>query len=71
MPNHPSGMCRWRKRFGDAGAKQLLQETLEAGLKLKAVKAFMLKRINVNTIVQEKEVRYPSMHSFMAGPHNG
>ena len=37
MPIHPSSMSRWRKRIGDAGAEQLLQETIEAGLKLKAV----------------------------------
>ncbi len=60
MPIHPSSMCRWRKRIGDAGAEELLQETIEAGLKLKAVKAFMLKRINVDTTVQEKEVRFPT-----------
>lgn len=60
MPIHPSSMCRWRKRIGDAGAEELLQETIAAGLKLKAVKAFMLKRINVDTTVQEKEVRFPT-----------
>jgi len=60
MPIHPSSMCRWRKRIGDAGAEQLLQETIEAGLKLKAVKAYQLKRINVDTTVQEKEVRFPT-----------
>jgi hypothetical protein len=60
MPIHPSSMSRWRKRIGDAGAEQLLQETIEAGLKLKAVKSFMLKRINVDTTVQEKEVRLPT-----------
>ena len=60
MPIHPSSMSRWRKRIGDAGAEQLLQETIEAGLKLKAVKAFMLKRINIDTTVQEKEVRFPT-----------
>jgi transposase, IS5 family len=39
MPIHPSSMSRWRKRVGDAGAEQLLKQTIEAGLKLKAVKA--------------------------------
>jgi len=53
-------MCRWRKRIGDAGAEQLLKETIEAGLKLKAVKSFQLKRVNVDTTVQEKEVRFPT-----------
>ena len=60
MPIHPSSMCRWRKRIGDAGAEQLLKETIQAGLKLKAVKPFQLKRINVDTTVQEKEVRFPT-----------
>ena len=60
LPIHPSSMCRWRKRIGDAGAEELLKETIEAGLKLKAVKPFMLKRINVDTTVQEKEVRFPT-----------
>jgi transposase, IS5 family len=60
LPIHPSSMCRWRKRIGDAGAEQLLQETIKAGLKLKAVKAFQLKRVNVDTTVQEKEVRFPT-----------
>jgi len=52
-------MCRWRKRIGDVGAEQLLKETIEAGLKLKAIKTFQLKRINVDTTVQEKEIRFP------------
>ena len=60
MPIHPSSMSRWRKRIGEAGAEKLLQQTIEAGLKLKAVKPFMLKRVNVDTTVQEKEVRFPT-----------
>lgn len=60
LPIHPSSMSRWRKRIGDAGAEQLLKETIEAGLKLKAIKAFQLKRVNVDTTVQEKEVRFPT-----------
>ncbi len=58
-PIHPSSMTRWRKRFGEAGAQQLLQETIQAGLQLKIVKNSQLKRVNVDSTVQEKEVRYP------------
>ena len=36
-PIHPSSMTRWRKRIGEAGAEELLKETIQAGLKLKAV----------------------------------
>ena len=32
VPIHPSSMSRWRKRIGNAGAEQLLKETIEAGL---------------------------------------
>jgi IS5 family transposase len=60
MPIHPSSMSRWRKRIGDSGAEELLKQTIEAGLKLKAVKTHQLKRINVDTTVQEKEIRFPT-----------
>jgi IS5 family transposase len=53
-------MTRWRKRIGEAGAEELLRETIQAGLKTKAVKPHQLKRVNVDTTVQEKEVRFPT-----------
>jgi len=59
-PIDPSSMTRWRKRIGGAGAEELLKETIQAGLKTKAVKPHQLKRINVDTTVQEKEVRFPT-----------
>jgi IS5 family transposase len=59
-PIHPSSMSRWRKRIGEAGAEELLKETISAGLKLKAVKPSQLKRVNVDTTVQEKDVRFPT-----------
>ena len=60
LPIDPSSMTRWRKRIGEAGAEELLKETIEAGLKLKAVKSFQLKRVNIDTTVQEKEIRFPT-----------
>jgi IS5 family transposase len=53
-------MTRWRKRIGESGAEELLKETIEAGLKIKAVKAHQLKRVNVDTTVQEKGIRFPT-----------
>jgi IS5 family transposase len=53
-------MTRWRKRIGESGAEGLLRETLDAGLKIKAVKPHQLKRVNVDTTVQEKEIRFPT-----------
>lgn len=60
LPIHPSSMTRWRKRIGEAGAEELLKETLEAGLRLKAVKPYQLKRVNIDTTVQEKNIRFPT-----------
>jgi transposase, IS5 family len=59
-PIHPSSMCRWRKRIGDAGAELLLKQTIETGLTLKAIKQHQLKRVNVDTTVQEKAIRFPT-----------
>jgi len=59
-PIDPSSMTNWRKRIGEAGAEELLKETISAGLKTKVVKATQLKRVNVDTTVQEKEVRFPT-----------
>ena len=60
LPIHPSSMTRWRKRIGEAGAEELLKETIEAGLRLRAVKTTQLKRVNVDTTVQEKDIRFPT-----------
>jgi IS5 family transposase len=59
-PIDPSSMTRWRKRISQAGAEELLKETIEAGLKLKAIKPSQLRRVNVDTTVMEKEVRFPT-----------
>jgi IS5 family transposase len=60
LPIHPSSMTRWRNRIGEAGAEELLKETIAAGLKLKAVTVQQLKRVNVDTTVQEKAIRFPT-----------
>lgn len=60
MPIDPSSMTRWRKRLGDAGAEQMLRATIEAGIKMKAIRPTQLQRINVDTTVQTKAVRYPT-----------
>lgn len=60
MPIDPSSMTRWRKRIGGNGAEELLSETITTGMRLKAVKVNQLKRVNVDTTVQEKHVRFPT-----------
>ena len=59
-PIDPSSLTHWRKRIGEAGAEQMLAETLKAGLKTKMIRPQDLKRVNVDTTVQEKEIRFPT-----------
>ncbi len=60
FPIDPSSMVRWRDRIGEAGAEELLRQTIESGLRIKAIKKHQLKRVNVDTTVQEKAIRYPT-----------
>lgn len=60
MPIDPSSMSRWRGRISEAGAEGLLKETLEAGLRLQIIKPSQLKRVNVDTTVQQKYIRFPT-----------
>ena len=60
MPIDPSSMTRWRRRLGEAGAEQMLRETLEAGMRMKVIRPAQLERVNVDTTVQTKAVRFPT-----------
>src|ERR1017187_6692537 len=60
LPIDPSSMTRWRKRLGEAGAEQMLRATLEAGIEMRVIGPAELKRINVDTTVQTKAVRFPT-----------
>ena len=59
-PIDPSSLTNWRKRIGEAGAERMLAETLKTGLKTKMIRPQDLKRVNVDTTVQEKEIRFPT-----------
>ena len=60
VPIEPSSMTRWRQRLGEAGAEQMLRATIETGMVMGAIRPGQLKRINVDTTVQTKAVRYPT-----------
>ena len=60
FPIHPSSLTRWRQRIGEAGAEKLLAATVQTGLRTKAVNARSFQKVNVDTTVQEKAVRYPT-----------
>jgi IS5 family transposase len=43
-----------------SGAEFLLKETIQAGLKIQAIRPSDLSRVNVDTTVQTKAIRYPT-----------
>jgi IS5 family transposase len=53
-PADASSMTRWRQRLGEAGAEQMLRETIAAGIKMGAIRAAQLRRVNVDTTVETK-----------------
>jgi IS5 family transposase len=53
LPIDPSSMTNWRKRIGEEGSELLLKEK-------DAVKSWNLKRVTVDTTVQEKAVALPT-----------
>jgi IS5 family transposase len=60
LPVEPPSLSIFRKRIGAAGAARLLQETIRVGLKSGVVRTTELRRVNVDTTVQERAVRFPT-----------
>ena len=59
-PIDPSSMTRYRKRIGESGCELILQLTVTVGVTCKVVKPSHLKRVTVDTTVQEKAVSFPT-----------
>jgi IS5 family transposase len=59
LPIDPSSLVRWRQRIGRDGIELLLQETIAAAQRAKAVKEQSLERISVDTTVQSKAIAHP------------
>jgi IS5 family transposase len=60
LPVEPPSLSIFRKRIGAKGAERLLAETVRLGLKTGTVSEGEIKKINVDTTVQEKAVRFPT-----------
>ncbi len=60
MPIHLTTMTKWRNRPGKSGSEKLLIETIKAGLKSKTIKPGSLKKVTVDTTVQEKNIAFPT-----------
>lgn len=60
FPLDPSSLVRWRKRIGSKRMEELLKETIATGKRKKLIKTGELKRVTVDTTVQEKAIAFPT-----------
>jgi transposase, IS5 family len=60
LPCHPTSLVKWRHRLGAAGVEKLLTETLSTAKREQALRDSEIKRVNVDTTVQEKAVAFPT-----------
>jgi transposase, IS5 family len=60
LPIDPTVMNKWRKRVSVAGFETLLNQSIEAALELGVLKQEHLRRVNVDTTVQEKAITFPT-----------
>ena len=60
IPFDSSNMTNWRKRIGEEGIEELLKEIISTAIRLGFIKIPELKKVNVDTTVQEKNIRFPT-----------
>jgi IS5 family transposase len=60
LPCDPTTLVKWRKRIGPERMEKLLQETIAAAQRQRALKPAELRRVNVDTTVQEKAIAFPT-----------
>ncbi len=59
-PIHPTSIVKWRQRVGDERLELLLAETIAVALGHKQVTSQQLRKITVDTTVQEKAIAFPT-----------
>lgn len=60
LPCHPTSLVKWRQRLGATGMEKLLTETLSTAKRERALKESEIKRVHVDTTVQEKAIAFPT-----------
>lgn len=60
FPIHPTSMTKWRNRLKDSHLQELLETTIKSGLKTKTIKKSSIRKVNVDTTVQEKNITFPT-----------
>lgn len=59
-PIHPTSMVKWRQRVGAEKLESLLAETIRIALEDKQVTSQQLRKVTVDTTVQEKAIAFPT-----------
>ncbi|NOR70990.1 MAG: IS5 family transposase [Methylomarinum sp.] len=60
LPFHPTSLIKWRKRLGEAGCEKLLKELIEVAIREDVIKEKDLKKVIIDTTVQEKAITFPT-----------
>jgi transposase, IS5 family len=60
LPCVPTSLVKWRQRVGAVGIERLLKEALDTAQRAGVLKPAELKRVNVDTTVQEKAIAFPT-----------
>jgi transposase, IS5 family len=60
FPCEPTSLVKWRQRVGVEGSEKLLKESLAAAQREAVLPPTEVKRVNVDTTVQEKAIAFPT-----------
>ncbi len=60
LPFHPTSLIKWRNRLGESGCEKLLKELIEVAIREEVIEEKDLKKVIVDTTVQEKAITYPT-----------
>lgn len=60
LPCHPTTLVKWRQRIGEKGVEKLLSETIDTAKREALLPEKILKKVNVDTTVQEKAITFPT-----------
>ena len=60
LPCHPTTPVKWRQRVGADGMEKLLKQILQTAQQQQALKTSDIKRVIVDTTVQEKAIAFPT-----------
>lgn len=60
FPIDPTSLIKWRKRIGGKGCEKILNLTIQAGIKSQVIAKRDIKRVIVDTTIQEKNIAFPT-----------